>query len=215
MVTPALPWLLPRRLLNLASSHLLKMANYSAVCFINGLTQATSCCCARAASLLYSFNGEDMEEGSELRVLSELAEVSPSTFYRQMADLKRRGLLQSRGKMRAILPQAIANYLANECLQEISPSKVTYSLLTTPHRASRLFGNRLSNLGNSSVGSQVVTSWLSKGGALSKIASLNNEEMLTFKRVAPINPSMALAAVEDFLHDGELGIRLAHEIPDL
>ncbi len=172
--------------------------------------------CARAASLLYSFNGEDMEEGSELRVLSELAEVSPSTFYRQMADLKRRGLLQSRGKMRAILPQAIANYLANECLQEISPSKVTDSLFdNATSRVKASFGNRLSNLGNSSVGSQVVTSWLSKGGALSKIASLNNEEMLTFKRVAPINPSMALAAVEDFLHDGELGNRLAHEIPDL
>lgn len=172
--------------------------------------------CARAASLLYSFDGENMEPSSELCVLAGLAEVSPSAFYRQMAEIERRGLLQARGRMRAILPHAVGNYLANEGLQEISPSKVVETLFAnaTP-RIKASFGNRLSNLGNAKVASQVVTSWLSKGGALSKISSLRNEEMLTFKRVAPISPSLALAAVEDFLNDGQLGERLPYEIRDL
>lgn len=172
--------------------------------------------CARAASLLYSFDGEDMEPGSELCALAGLADVSPSTFYRQMAEIKRRGLLQARGKMRAILPHAIGNYLANEGLQEVSSSKVVETLFAkaTP-RVKSSFGNRLSNLGNSTVASQVVTSWLSRGGALSKISSLRDEEMLTFRRVAPINPSLALAAVERFLDDSQRGKCLPYVTRDL
>lgn len=172
--------------------------------------------CARAASLLYSFDGEDLEPGSELSVLAALAEVSPSTLYRQMAEVRRRGLLQARGKMRAILPQAVGNYLANEGLQEVSPPKVVDTLFTnaTP-RVKASFGNRLSNLVSSSVANQIVTSWLSRGGALSKISSLRHEEMLTFNRVAPINPSLALAAVERFLDDDQLGEHLPYGIRDL
>ncbi|WP_415916268.1 hypothetical protein SE336_15720 [Xanthomonas arboricola] len=172
--------------------------------------------CARAASLLYSFNGEDLEPGSELSILSDLADVSTSTFYHHMAEIRRRGLLQARGKMRAILPHAVGNHLANEGLQEISPTTVTAALFTdaTP-RVRASFGNRLSYLENSKEANKIVTSWLSNGGALSKISGLRDEEMLVFKRIAPLNPPLALAAVEQFLEDDQAGEHRQRELRDL
>ena len=77
--------------------------------------------CAEAASLLYSFDAEGEADTSELAMLSAIAEVTISTFFRNIAELERRGLLQKRGKWRAVLPHAIANRLASCALRFIHP----------------------------------------------------------------------------------------------
>lgn len=59
--------------------------------------------CAKVASLLYSFDGEETSCDSELVILALLAEVSVTTFTRNITELKQRGLVQSRGKWRAVL----------------------------------------------------------------------------------------------------------------
>lgn len=172
--------------------------------------------CARAASLVYSFNGEDMEAGSELCILAGLAEVSPDTFYWHMAEIKRRGLLQARGKMRAILPHALSNYLAKEALEENSLAKIRAALFTNaPPRVKASFGHRLSYLPNSVEAVEIVSSWLSPGGALSKISDMRDEEMLIFKRIASLRPELTLSAIERFLDEAEFGSRLQYELRSL
>ena len=47
---------------------------------------------AQVASLLYSFDGEDILPNSELAILASLAEVSIVAFIRDIAELQRRGL---------------------------------------------------------------------------------------------------------------------------
>lgn len=172
--------------------------------------------CARTASLLYSFNGEDMESGSELCTLAMLAEVSPDTFYRHMAEIKRRGLLQARGKMRAILPHAVSNYLAKEALEEISPAKVVAALfIHAPPRVKASFGNRLSYLPSSLEAVEIVSSWLSPGGSLSVLGGMRDEEMLIFKRVASLRPELTLSVIERFLDEENLGNRPQYDLRNL
>ncbi len=72
---------------------------------------------AQACALVYSFDGDDVE--GELARLAVLADMSVVSFYRQVAELQRRGLVQQRGDWRAVLPHAIANTLAAQALESI------------------------------------------------------------------------------------------------
>jgi hypothetical protein len=73
---------------------------------------------AQACSLLYSFNGEDMDGSvAELPMLGSLIEQSSTRMYGHVADLLERDLVQQRSKWRAVLPHAIANRLAVKALE--------------------------------------------------------------------------------------------------
>ena len=100
--------------------------------------------CAEVASLLYSFDCSDVSPNGELARLASLAEVTPLTFLRHMAELKRRGLLQERGQWRAVLPHAIANGLARRII-ESAPKELLYSLFIEHgrERIARSFTRRL------------------------------------------------------------------------
>ena len=75
---------------------------------------------AMACSLVYSFDGGDQEqESEELMLLAGLAQMNVQGLYEHLADLRERGLIQERGRWRAVLPQAIANRLAVRALERI------------------------------------------------------------------------------------------------
>jgi hypothetical protein len=72
---------------------------------------------AEAAALVYSFDVETaVSDGAERPLLARLAGQSPEIFHRQVEKLLKRGLVQKRGKWRAVLPQAFAHHLAKEAL---------------------------------------------------------------------------------------------------
>jgi hypothetical protein len=172
--------------------------------------------CARAASLLYSFDGVDAEAGSELALLAGFAEMSIETFQWHMAEIARRGLLQVRGKMRAILPHAVSNHLAREALREISPAKIASALFT--HASARVkasFAHRLSYLPTSPQAVEIVSAWLAPGGELSELSQLNDEQMRIFKRIAPLRPELTLAVIERFLDEAGVDHHLAYELRSL
>ncbi len=73
---------------------------------------------AKAFSLLYSFDGEDTAENGELSILANEAGLSVRDSLRAVSELQKRGLVQSRGKWRAVLPHAIANELATRMLAD-------------------------------------------------------------------------------------------------
>lgn len=72
---------------------------------------------AQACALVYSFEGTDASSNkSEIKFLAFLVYQSGADLYRDVAKLKERDLVQSRGVWRAVLPHAIANRLAERAL---------------------------------------------------------------------------------------------------
>ncbi|ADB19113.1 conserved hypothetical protein [Pirellula staleyi DSM 6068] len=152
---------------------------------------------AEACSLVYSFNGEGVESTSELNRLAILIETSSSELYRQVAELQRRDLVQIRGPWRAILPHAIANYLANRALASIPTETLVRHFQTSDERLLKSFARRLGFLHHSSVATRIATDWLQPGGLIgSAVDKLNDLGFAVFENIAPIAPSATLSAIE-------------------
>lgn len=185
--------------------------------------------CAEAASLLYSFDVEDVSKDSELAVLSAVAEVTIPTFYRNVSELQRRGLVQERGKWRAILPHAISNRLALNAVQFNHPSQLVQRFVAdASERVARSFSRRLGYLHESKHAQQIVEDWLRPEGLLGDVSSLNALKREMLENVSPVNQRAALNALlravekPDFIsiansrraHSARLLRSLAYE-PDL
>lgn len=153
--------------------------------------------CAEAASILYSFDGEDDGPGSELNKIAAVADVSLITLQRKVVDLQRRGLVQVRGKWRAVLPHAIANRLAAQALEAIPKSQIVNIFFdTATDRVARSFSRRLGYLHESAKAAELVRDWLSPSGRLGDLTALNNIGHEIFHNIAPVSPRGALAAIE-------------------
>lgn len=185
--------------------------------------------CAEAASLLYSFDVEDASEKSELAILAAVAEVTITTFYRNISDLQKRGLVQARGKWRAVLPHAIANRLAVNAVQSNHPSLLVQRFVNdASERVARSFSRRLGYLHESKHAQQIVEEWLQPEGLLGDIPKLDALKREMLENIAPVNQRAALNALlravdtADFIslsnlsraHSARLLRSLAYE-PDL
>lgn len=149
--------------------------------------------CAEAASLLYSFDAEDDSEESELAILASISEISIATFQRNVAELKRRGLVQERGKWRAVLPHAIANRLALRSLETYTPQSLIRRLVSdASERVARSFSRRLGYLHESKAASAIANEWLKPEGLLGNAAKLNELGRQMLENIAPINERAAL-----------------------
>lgn len=152
--------------------------------------------CAEAASILYSFDGEDDGPGSELNKIAAIAEVSLTTLQRKVVDLDRRGLVQSRGKWRAVLPHAIANRLASQALEAVPKSQIVNIFVdTATDRVVRSFSRRLGYLHESAKAAELVRDWLSPAGRFGDLTALNDIGHEIFHNIAPVSPKEALAAI--------------------
>ncbi|ATE70773.1 hypothetical protein CNO08_04985 [Lysobacter capsici] len=162
--------------------------------------------CAKAASLVYSFDGEDLSPGSEMALLAAFAQVSVVAFRANMAEIQRRGLLQERKQWRALLPHALSNRLATEALKDHAPDEIQDRLfLDAPERIQASFANRLSYLHSSPVAQAIVGGWLAPDGELGDIGDLSDHGFLIFQRVAVVAPPATLLAIERFVALGEIG----------
>lgn len=151
---------------------------------------------AEVASLLYSFDIDDATEESELATLAAFAEVSIATFYRNVSELQKRGLIQARGKWRAVLPHAIANRLALNAVQSAHQSLlVKLFIINASERVAKSFSRRLGYLHESINAQQIVTSWLSLDGYLGDISKLDDSQWDIFENIAPVNQKAALDAI--------------------
>ncbi|MCK1319032.1 MULTISPECIES: hypothetical protein [unclassified Bradyrhizobium] len=153
--------------------------------------------CAEAASLLYSFDGEDTSQGSEISIFAGLVEVSEVAFLRSVMQLQRRGLVQQRGKWRAVLPHAISNRLAAIAVDAYLPELLNRLLVEdASERVARSFSRRLGFLHESKRAVQMVSSWLNPSGCLGDLTTLNDLGRGMFNNVAPVSEEAALAALE-------------------
>jgi hypothetical protein len=154
---------------------------------------------AQNLSLVYSFEGENVsnDEAAELAPLGGLMGKDAPEMFKHSAELERRGLIQRRGRWRAVLPQAIANRLASMALQNI-PSSVLETCFFSAGRGRLLksLSRRLGYLNGSREAQSIVTKWLSPDGWLSNAHELSDEDRAIFQNVAPVVPEQTLKAIE-------------------
>ncbi|MCK1626560.1 hypothetical protein IVA98_26050 [Bradyrhizobium sp. 160] len=160
--------------------------------------------CAETASLLYSFDGQNASDGSEISILAGLAEVSEVAFLRNVIQLQRRGLVQQRGKWRAVLPHAISNRLAANAVEMYQPERLKRLLIDNASgRVARSFSRRLGYLHISRRAAEMVSSWLKPDGLLGDLTTLNDLGRAIFSNVAPVSEEAALAALERAVTDSD------------
>lgn len=153
--------------------------------------------CAEVASLLYSFEGENASAESEMAILSSLAEVTLLTFSRNISILQKRGLIQTRGKWRALLPHAISNRLAEQAIDAIPKNLLISTLVDKASpRVVRSFSRRLGFLHESKKAREIAQSWLEPNGFIGDLTSINKLGRDIFKNIAPVHEEAALSALE-------------------
>ncbi|BBG66221.1 hypothetical protein NNO_1518 [Hydrogenimonas sp.] len=153
---------------------------------------------AEALSLVYSFSGKETDENSELHFLAKIAGKDVYKLYRDVQELKKRGLVQERGVWRALLPQAIANRLAKQALEYMPPYIISKMILSSANeRLIKSFAHRLSFLHDSTEAKEIVEKWLDEIGWLGKEeCNFNDFGMVIFRYVAPVLPNKVLKCIE-------------------
>ena len=160
---------------------------------------------AEACSLVYSFDGEIIYgANAELPVLAALADLTPKELLRQIANLRARKLVQTRGKWRAVLPHALANKLAKQALANLPRSEVM-SVFLGHDRLLKSFGRRLGYLHDSTEACAIAQSWLTDEKWLANPCALNELGWTLFLNLAPLVPEQALTTLEMAVN-GEQGI---------
>ncbi|PXX37995.1 ATP-binding protein [Undibacterium pigrum] len=151
---------------------------------------------AEICSLLYSFNSEDISDESELSFLASLCDISVQTLNRHVIALQKRGLIQQRGKWKALLPHAIANRLAEQALEN-HVSNVLGALFShqSATRIIQSFSHRLNFLHESDEARSIVCNWLNPGGRYADLNSLDTIGIKIFQFIAPVDQSVTLAAL--------------------
>jgi hypothetical protein len=163
---------------------------------------------AQACSLAYSFQGEDLGAGAEAE-LSRLAAVvgkDARTLYADVAELKRRDLVQQRGVWRALLPHAIANRLAAMALENISSQDFDQLVGRASARLLKSISRRLGYLHTSPAVQSVVKRWLADDGLLGRVEELNETERAMLNNVTPVDPTGAIEAIERAMLSGVPGV---------
>lgn len=158
---------------------------------------------AEACSLVYSFDAENVEAGSELQGLASLADMSVTELYRQVESLLRRELMQKRAEWRALLPPALANRLAKSALKSI-PRMLILSTLAAQPRLLSSFSKRLSYLDDSKEAKAIAGQWLGDPNWLGNISGLDDSRRQLLFRIAPLAPQQVLAALEHALSEANV-----------
>jgi hypothetical protein len=162
---------------------------------------------AEDLALLYSFDGEDTSEEGELDRIGTIRGIAAGELYGQVDELKRRGLVQSRGRWRAILPQAIANPLATHALERIPPADFDRLCSRLPARMLKSASRRLGYLHDVPAAGTAVARWLRPDGPLGDLLALGELGMEILRNIAPVAPEIVLAKMEAEI-TGRTGARI-------
>lgn len=153
---------------------------------------------AEVCSLLYSFEGTKTDDNSEISFLGKIIGADPKEIYRNVSELKRRNIIQSRGVWRAVLPHAIANRLAKKCLESIPLNSILNPFEQSgTKRLFISFSRRLGFLHNSQHAIMIAEDWLKADGWLGKSkGDLNEFGMRVLSNIASLSPESVLEFIE-------------------
>ena len=171
---------------------------------------------AEICSLVYSFSNETVGPNSiEIKLLAELSGMSVLELYQNIAELKRRDLIQQRSSWRAVLPHAIANKLAQNALENLPKQLIrsTFEDHANP-RLLQSFSRRLGYLHNSQLAREIAKDWLSSGGLLEDFQKLNKDALNILRNVAPLHPQLVLSRMEEINDQANESIFFSRENSD-
>ncbi|MFY8106279.1 MAG: hypothetical protein ACOVKO_05125, partial [Elstera sp.] len=140
---------------------------------------------AKACSLVNAFYIEP--DNFEIPRLAAVVQQDIHTFYANIQELKRRQLLQQRGRQAAILPQALAKHLAHRAWEDCAPSILQQQLDTDYAPRLRLsLSRRLGTLSDCEPAHKFAQTWLTNGGILGTQTPLTRETFELLENIAPI-----------------------------
>ncbi|MEO5716062.1 MAG: hypothetical protein ABIT37_21460 [Luteolibacter sp.] len=151
---------------------------------------------AEDLALLYSIEGEDVTGEGELFKVGSIREVGPRPLYEALAEMKKRGIVQVRGRFRAILPQAIANPLAAHALERIPPTTFDQFCATLMPRMLKSVSRRLGFLHDSKAVQATVGRWLLIDGPLGDLFSKAGDSIQIITNIASVAPEAVLEKLE-------------------
>lgn len=153
-------------------------------------------CAAEACSLVYSFEGEDLESAdSELQTLARLANCTSRELFRHVSTLVQRDLVQRRSRWRAVLPHALANRLAKSALRNI-PRIDLFNSFGASQRLLRSFSRRLGYLHDCPEAIAIAERWIDDEKWLVNPRSLSELGQAMFFNLAPLVPTKVLEVLE-------------------
>jgi hypothetical protein len=150
---------------------------------------------AEDLSLVYSYNGEDTSADGELARIAAIRGIATQQLLIATAELKRRGIVQTRGRWRALLPHAITNRLAALALERISASDFDAFCRTLSPRMLQSVSRRLGYLHNSQAARATVGRWLDVGGPLADLTALDGDGINILRNLAPVAPQTVLTKI--------------------
>lgn len=144
---------------------------------------------------------------AELPLLADLAGMTADELYRQVAELLRRGLVQRRGRCRAVLPQALALRLARLALQDFPLNRIETTMRRRADgRLLRSFSRRIGYLHDSEEAQELVGRWLSSDGFMADLGKLNQIDYEIFRNIAPVLPDLTLAKINQAISTGSIDL---------
>jgi hypothetical protein len=151
---------------------------------------------AEDLSLLYSIDGEDVSDEGELAQVSKIRGVGARPLYEALAEMRQRGVVQVRGRFRAILPQAIANLLARHALEHIPAADFDQFCIRLSSRMLQSASRRLGFLHDSKVAQATVTRWLQPDGPFGDLFADGDSGIQIINNIAPVAPEVVLTRLE-------------------
>ena len=155
--------------------------------------------CAEDLSLLYSIDGEDASDEGELARVGAIRNIATQTLYEALVEMRHRGVVQARGRFRAILPQAIANPLAAHALDRIPPTRFDQFCRNLTPRMLKSVSRRIGFLHDSSAAQAAVKCWLRTDGPLGDLIKMGSDGFRIITNIAPTCPEAVLTKLEQEL----------------
>ena len=166
---------------------------------------------AEDLSLLYSIEGENMSDEGELAKVGAIRGIGARALYEALAELRQRGIVQARGRFRAILPQAIANSLAPHALERIPPADFDKFCVELPPRILKSVSRRLGYLHDSEIAQATVTRWLQADGPFGNLFAMGEPGIQIITNIAPVAPELVLEKLERELAELDHDARIPHQ----
>lgn len=155
---------------------------------------------AEDLSLLYSIDGEDATDSGELARVGIIRGLRAQLFYERLVELRKRGVVQARGRFRAILPQALANPLAAHALDRIPSIHFDKFCRSITPRMLKSVSRRLGLLHDSQTTQSTVARWLQPDGPLGNLIAMGDDGLQIITNIAPVAPEDVLAKFEQEFH---------------
>lgn len=166
---------------------------------------------AESLSLLYSFEGDATEPGSELDRIARLAGCTAQDLFASVVEMRRRGVVQARGRWRAVLPHAIANPLAVSALERLPADTLDAFSRDLPDRMLKSLTRRVGYLHDSAEAAALVARWLAPEGRLARLAVV--PDFAIVQNLAPVDPDAILRKIEETIAGEDGPTVLAPDYP--